>query len=95
MSGRLPLRPQWKLGPRHLLTTSFLLNSENEVWCGAVSPPPSHVHLWFSPPSLSLYSCLDRGALGEPKGQEVRSTDRGPYCGPTGNALWLDLSSFM
>lgn len=44
---------------------------------------------------LNLYSCLDRGALGEPEGQKVRSTDREPYCGPTGNVLWLDLSSFM
>lgn len=61
-----PPSSQWKLHPCPLLTAFPPVNSKSGVWCSccisSCLPCPSV----FSPPSLSLYSCLDRGALGNP-----------------------------
>lgn len=86
----IPLSPH---SPLSLLCTDP--GPSDEV---TISPIPtitdSHTLL---PPSLhpSLLSYLDGGGFGEPWGAEVKSSDSNPHCGPTGNALWVDLSSFM
>lgn len=87
----IPLSPH---SPLSLLCTDPGPSDEVTISPSLIPITDSHT---LHPPSLhpSLLSYLDGGGFGEPWGAEVKSSDSNPHCGPTGNALWVDLSSFM